>query len=291
MTTASRSAHACRDTPDLASGLDTDLFATIADERRLVVLDGVHNFRDLGGYPADGGTTRWGLVYRADGLQRLTVDDVAELGRLGLGIVIDLRTDAELNERGQFPVDQHAVTFHHLPVIDQTWIPGEIPSFDNAHDFLLWAYRDMLQVGADRLAAGLNIIAAAGDTPLVFHCAAGKDRTGLLAALLLGVLGVPHEFIAADYAKTGEAMGRIRAAWAALVQEQSAELAAKGITAPVGDANGDRRHFFESPATVMHELLDELTASHGSVVQFVKSLGVDDTAIAALQDRLIETPG
>ena len=259
----------------------------LADPRRVIALDGVHNFRDLGGYPADTpagpGTVRWGLVHRADGLQRLTPDDVAVLRERGLAMVIDLRTDAELQDRGRFPVDQHDVEFHHLPVIDRTWVPGEVPEFDNAHDFLMWAYRDMLAVGAPKLAAALALIAEADDTPLVFHCAAGKDRTGLLAALLLAVVGVPHEYIAADYGKTAEAMVPMRAAWAAWAAERG--------PAQVAQLNTDRTHYFEAPAPVMAELLEELTAIHGSVTDFVRSLGVTDATIERLQARLVEPAG
>jgi protein-tyrosine phosphatase len=265
-----------------------DLLAeVIADERRVVALDGVHNFRDLGGYPAQTasgpGITRWGLVYRADGLQRLTSDDVAVLRERGLGMVIDLRTDAELSDRGRFPVDQHDVAFHHLPVVDRTWMAGEVPEFDHAHDFLMWAYRDMLAVGAPKLAAALDIIAEAEGTPLVFHCAAGKDRTGLLAALLLAALGVPHDYIAADYAKTAEAMVPMQAAWAAWAAERG--------EAQVAQLNTDRTHYFESPAPVMAELLAELASVHGSVTDYVLSLGVSDRTVARLRARLVEPTG
>lgn len=255
--------------------------AALADHRRMVALDGVHNFRDLGGYPtADGGTTRWGLVYRADGLHHLTPTDVDVLRDRGLGMVIDLRTDAELADRGRFPVDQHDVLFHHLPVVDRTWMPGEVPEFDNAHDFLMWAYRDMLAVGAPKLAAGLTLIAAADNTPLVFHCAAGKDRTGLLAALVLAAVGVPAEYIAADYGKTAEAMVRMRAAWAAWAADQGPQQ--------VTQLNEDRNHYFESPAPVMAELLAELTAAHGHLVDYIRSLGVTNASIDALRLRLTE---
>ena len=264
----------------IPSVTDADVLTAVADPRRRVVLDGVHNFRDLGGYPADGGTTRWGTVYRADGLQRLTPSDIDELRRRGRGAVIDLRTDAELDERGRFPVDQHDVSFHHLPVLDRTWLPGDVPPFDNANDFLLWAYADMLRVGSDKLAAGLEIIAAAGDTPLVFHCAAGKDRTGLLAAFLLSVLGVPEHFIAADYAKTEEGMLSMRAAWRVAAEAQGPEALAKMQSSPV--------HYFESPPEVMLVLLADLRAKHGTLVDYVRSLGVSDDAIAALRERLIE---
>ena len=269
------------DISDEQGGLDRVREEVLADPRRSVALDKVHNFRDLGGYPARGGTTRWGLVYRADGLHRLTADDVAVLRERGLGLVIDLRTDNELAERGRYPVDQHDVAFHHLPVLDRTWAPGEVPEFDNSHDFLMWAYRDMLDVGSTKLAAALGIIATAGDVPLVFHCAAGKDRTGLLAALLLAVLEVPDDYIAADYGKTAEAMVRMRAAWAAWAAEGAPARVAKIV-------NQDRTHYFDSPTPVMRDLLAELTAAHGSVTDYVRSLGVSEAAIEALRHRLVE---
>jgi len=254
--------------------------SALLDDRRAVVLDGVHNFRDLGGYPADGGTTRWGLVYRADGLGRLTPEDVAVLRDRGLGTVIDLRTDAELAERGRFPVDLHDVTFHHLPVLDRTWQATDVPDVENAHDFLMWAYRDMLRVGAPKIADALHIIADPEVTPVVFHCAAGKDRTGLVAAMLLAVLGVPDDYIAADYGRTEEGMRKMRAAWAKFAAEQGDAERARLSSAPA--------FYFESPPAVMAELLGELRAQFGSVVDYVRSLGVTDDEIAALRRRLIE---
>lgn len=250
--------------------------AELNDPRRVVALDGVHNFRDLGGYPADGGATRWGLIYRADGLFRLTPADIDELRARGLGMVIDLRTAQELSERGRYPVDQHELEFHHLPVLDKTWQHMDIPEFDNDHDFLMWAYRDMLRVGGLEFAAALNLIAGAGSTALVFHCAAGKDRTGLLAALLLSLLGVPDQYIAADYALTAVGMKRLRA-WAVA---QSPEAAAMMAESP--------SRYFASPPEVMLTLLDELRSEHGSATDFVRGLGVTDETVAALRSRLID---
>lgn len=261
--------------PSSTDDLASELASVLADDRRLVALDGVHNFRDLGGYPASGGTTRWGVVYRADGLQRLTADDVIALRERGLSMVIDLRTDLEITERGRYPVEQHAVSYHHLPVLDRTWQAEDVPEFDTDHEFLMWAYRDMLRIGGDKLAAALGIIATPDATPLVFHCAAGKDRTGLLAALLLSVLGVPDDYIAADYAKTEEGMVRMRA-WALA---QSPEAAERMATSP--------QHYFASPPAVMRTLLAELRQEHGSVIDFVRGIGVSDVTIAALRDRLV----
>lgn len=265
------------ETADIETG---SVATAIAHHRRVVPLSGVFNFRDIGGYPALGGVTRWESVYRADGLSRLTTDDLGVLRDRGLGVVIDLRTEAELDERGRFPVDQHTVRFHHLPVLDRTWLPGDMPVFDNAADFLLWAYHDMIKVGSDKLAAGLTLIAESGDLPVVFHCAAGKDRTGLLAALLLSVLGVPAEFIAADYGKTEDGMRRMRQAWMEAVEAET-----PGDSSRVADAPA---YYFACPPEVMHTFLADLAAEHGSVVDFVRGLGVSDATIAALRRRLIE---
>ena len=89
---------------------------------RSVTLTGVFNFRDLGGYAtADGRTTRWRTLFRADGLDRLTPADVEVLRPYGLRTVVDLRMAHELEERGRFPIDAYPVTFHNISVLDQTW--------------------------------------------------------------------------------------------------------------------------------------------------------------------------
>ena len=98
----------------------------------------------------------WRTLYRADGLYRLTPADVVALEPLGLHTVIDLRSAPELDERGRFPVDAHPVVFHHLPIVDKTWAQGDAPEYDRDEDFLIWAYQDMLAVGAPRFAEGLR---------------------------------------------------------------------------------------------------------------------------------------
>ena len=99
---------------------------------RQIRLGAVHNFRDLGGYPADGGTTRWGMIYRADGLFRLTPDDLRVVATLNLRTVIDLRTFRELEANGRFPFEHHPVDFVHVPVIDQTWSRENVPGIEAA---------------------------------------------------------------------------------------------------------------------------------------------------------------
>jgi len=247
-----------------------------SEPARLVALEAVHNFRDLGGYTtADGRRTQWRRVFRADGLYRLTPADVITLEPLGLRTVIDLRSAPELDERGRFPIDVHPVVFHHLPIIDATWVQGEQPEYDRDEDFLIWAYQEMLTVGAPRFAMAFDALAQPGALPAVFHCAAGKDRTGLLAALLLGSLGVSHADIVDDYALTVEGMARFRA-WAA--REWPEWLERMATLPPV---------FTAALPDAMSYVLDDLRAQHGTIRQFVRSIGVSDQTLLTLEAALL----
>lgn len=256
--------------------MTTPTLPDVSDPRRLIALDAVHNFRDLGGYPAaDGRTTRWRTLFRADGLYRLTAADLEVVRRLGLRTVIDLRSDAELAERGTFPHVEHPVAFHHVPVIDSTWQHLDRPDAEEPVVFLEWAYHDMLRQGPERFAQAIEQLSQADALPAVFHCAAGKDRTGVLAMLVLGSLGVPHEFIAADYALTGEGMERMRV-WA---QRDAPDLWARLADAPAA--------FLAAHPEAMLRVIDSICAD-GTIRDYTLSLGVSPAALDRLADRLLE---
>lgn len=258
--------------------MESGLVDPIVDPRRIVQLDAVHNFRDLGGYPArDGLVTRWRLLYRADGLYRLTDADVETIRALGLRTVVDLRTQHELDERGTFPHQRIDVRFTHHPVIDTTWAMEEHVEKE-AHEFLVWAYRDMLAQGAPRFAKAIEQLAEPGALPAVFHCAAGKDRTGVLAALLLSALGVPRSIVLADYALTAGAMERMRA-WAT---REFPELAEQMADTPSA--------FMAALPEAMDEVLTDLDAQHGSVEAYVRRIGVGAAALDALAASLLTDP-
>jgi protein-tyrosine phosphatase len=176
---------------------------------RKLVFEGCFNFRDLGGYPtADGRRTRWRRLFRADGLSRLTENDLSALAGLGVVTVIDLRTDLEADTQGRFPDGVEGVHYHHLPLTDT--LPGEeeTPDWDRAA-FVSERYLAMLSEGMATVASAVGLLADPERQPAVFHCSVGKDRTGVLSALVLGFLGVPDEIIVEDYALSYEAMLRI----------------------------------------------------------------------------------
>jgi protein-tyrosine phosphatase len=247
-----------------------------SDPARLVALEAVHNFRDLGGYrTADGRTTKWRTLFRADGLYRLTPADVVTLEPLGLKTVIDLRSDTELDERGRFPVEAHPVVFHHLPIVDRTWSESDRPAYERDEDFLVWAYQEMLTIGAPRFAKAFDALVEPDALPAVFHCAAGKDRTGLLAALLLGSLGVSRDDIVDDYALTIEGMARFRN-WAAT---EWPEWTARMATLPPA--------FTAALPEAMRHIVDELCTDHGSIRNYVQSIGVTNETLVKLEGLLL----
>jgi protein-tyrosine phosphatase len=179
------------------------------DGDRHLSFAGCYNFRDLGGYPTrDGGLLRWRKLFRADGLSKLDDADCATLADLGLRTVIDLRTDTELAERGSFPVDALAVEYHHLPLTET--IPGAEEARDYGdRDYVVSRYSQLLREGFGSLAQAVRVLADGERLPAVFHCSAGKDRTGVLAAVVLGCIGVPDEVIVEDYALSAVGTARL----------------------------------------------------------------------------------
>lgn len=251
----------------------------LTEPTRVLPLTGVANFRDLGGYPTiDGGTTRWGTVFRADGLHQLTDDDVEVLRGLPLRTVIDLRTPDEVSERGRYPVEAHPVTLHHLSVLDRTW------DIDEARrdalppaEFLHQQYRTMLRENGERYAAALTLVADRESAPVVFHCAAGKDRTGLLAALVLGSVGVPRRWIVEDFALTSIAMDRI-------MDEMRKDPERAAFLAEVPTT------FFSADPVGMDRTLADVEDEHGSIRDYLRQLGVADDTLGQLAELLVDRP-
>ena len=171
-------------------------------------LQGCLNLRDIGGYPAvTGRVVRSGCLFRSDELFALTDEDLMVVARLGIKVVFDLRHHAErqarpnrlppeveLLERSTEPTEGPAVTIEDqiatstLPERDDSWM-GKI-------------YAELLEHMAPDFRVIVERATEARARPLLFHCAAGKDRTGLTAAILLGLLGVPDDIILDDYELT-----------------------------------------------------------------------------------------
>jgi protein-tyrosine phosphatase len=239
---------------------------------RLIALEGAVNFRDLGGYTTvDGQHTRWRVMFRADGLGELTEADLAIMRELGIRTVVDLRSGHEV-EQSRFDVEAHPVTFHHFPFIKSLPNPED---FERAPGFLGAQYTEMLDEATSQIVGALTALAAPDARPAVFHCTAGKDRTGLLSALVLSLLGVPEETVVADYALSGEAMARLRAKL--IVKYPDGKLL---IT--------DSDAIFSADPANMVALFAHLRARYGTVAHYAAEIGVPDDVISRLREALLE---
>jgi protein-tyrosine phosphatase len=174
---------------------------------RLITLERAYNVRDLGGYRSGhGGQVSWRRIFRADSLSTLTESDHKVLADLSITTVIDLRTHKEIEHSGKIGSSE-TYAYHHLPMADV--LPDTTDPRWSSPEFVASRYSDML-AGADAcLRETLSIAADRSSYPLVFHCAAGKDRTGIVAAVILGLLGVSREEIISDYMLTEPAMERM----------------------------------------------------------------------------------
>lgn len=239
---------------------------------RLITLEGAVNFRDLGGYATvDGRRTRWRMLFRADGLGELTAPDLAVLRELGIRTVIDLRSGHEV-EQSRFDTEAHPVEFHHYPFIDA--LP-DAEDFERAPGFLGTQYKEMLDDAAPQIVGALTALAAPAARPAVFHCTAGKDRTGLLSALVLSILGVPEETVVADYALSGEAMARLRAKLMQKYPDGKDVIAAADAVFSADPAN-------------MVELFAHLRSRYGTVSDYAAKVGVPDDVIVRLRQSMLE---
>jgi protein-tyrosine phosphatase len=244
---------------------------------RRIPLTACFNFRDLGGLETAGGRrVRSGVLFRADTLHRLTADDLDVLRGLGLRTVIDLRTRSEIDDHGRVALADGEVAYHHLPMIDEIWADG--PDLDADGPVPLPAtlgegYVRMLEYGGPATATAIRLLAGRATLPAVFHCTAGKDRTGVLAALVLGQLGVPDEVIAEDYALTELAVVGTRA-WL--------EANDPGILGRLPD------WAWEAPAEIMLAFLAQIRAEHGSIPSLLASLGLDRSTLDALAATLLD---
>ncbi|WP_281941418.1 tyrosine-protein phosphatase [Micromonospora sp. AKA38] len=229
------------------------------------------NFRDLGGWRTDDRrTVARGRLYRSDSLAKLAGDDLARFAALGVRTVIDLRYPWEIADRGRAP-ESPGVTWHNLSIEHRTYVQADIDPDVDPWRYLADRYAEVAEDGVVELRRAVEVIAHDAH-PLVFHCASGKDRTGLLAALVLALLGVDTDQIAADFARTEHATGRLVAEW----RDRN------GGATPRWPAYG------RAPEALIRLVLAELTAAHGSIHGYVTGrLGVGEETIAALRARLL----
>lgn len=238
-------------------------------------IDGLVNIRDLGGLVArDGRTVLPGQVIRSDNPKALTSKGQEELAaQVSPSLVLDLRVPLEVEREG-YTIRSSTTTVVNLPMLPQSGISqDEIDA--GAAGSLVEDYRRQIEVNADSIVEALHLIADSGNRPVVLHCTAGKDRTGIVVAVLLSILGVPDEDIVADYHVTTANMApileRIRAAQ--VFQENGLADAPSWI--------------FESEPATMREFLLRLRADYGDAEQWALAKGLSPEDVDRLRDSLL----
>jgi protein-tyrosine phosphatase len=230
-----------------------------------------YNFRDVGGYAGlDGRTVRWRRLFRADALHRLKGEDWAAFSALGVRTVIDLRRTFEVEEYGRVP-EAEGLDYRNLVLEHVDWKDVPHPADVRHERWLADRYLNFAEDGRDALGAALSIIADESAAPVVVHCMAGKDRTGVTCALALSLIGVSDDDIAADYALTTAAM------------QSLVEYLREHNPAAVDG----QEHMFDSPAEAMLLFLDDLRARHGSVEEYARDIGLADDQIASMRKSLL----
>lgn len=252
-------------------------------ERWLNISTGV-NLRDIGGYPTtDGKRVRWGRVYRSGTLNELSPSDVEQLAKYQLRLICDLRSPEEVAES---PDDaaRLGAQYKHLPIQADRNAMRQLRAAmfqpERLVDIMRESYTTIiLENNATFIGQILRDIADPTNLPMLFHCTAGKDRTGVTAALLLAVLGVPDHIIAADYALSNRYYHHFRAHLGNVIKK----MRWMGLTVdslhPLLIADGD----------MMIEMLNALRARYGSIEAYLtERAGLTSQHLHNLRQNLLE---
>lgn len=244
------------------------------DAARHIALSGAYNIRDLGGYRrAGGGFTMTHRALRADSPHRLTAGDVDTLLETGLRTVIDLRAPHEVSAQPNPLGALEGIGYLHLPLFDAL-APAHLQG-DGGDDPLPAFYAQTLATRRPQIRDVLSAIAGAPRGAVLFHCTAGKDRTGLIAALVLGNAGVTEDDIVADYARTGPLISPLVAEFLNLAERRGGQ-----------DLDAYRRVLTARPET-MRRVLAQIAGDHGSVPAYLAEIGLDAAERRRLSDRIV----
>lgn len=247
---------------------------------RRVALDGPVNFRDLGGYEAARGRrVRWGRVFRSDSLHHLTEADGPRLADIGIATALDFRARDELDRIGIGHLGELDIRHVHVPTVDQALHTVRHPDWEPP-DSVSDIYLMMMRTGARAYNAALRTLAEPDALPAVYFCMAGKDRTGVFSAVLLGLLGVSDRDIVDDYVLTHEVVETIH-------ERGRIE---RGPTTAEEDA------FWEAlppelrgaHASTMEGMVAAVPDLFGSWEGYAEFIGVDDDVISVLRRELLE---
>ncbi|RJP81678.1 MAG: tyrosine-protein phosphatase [Desulfobacteraceae bacterium] len=256
----------------------------IISAERLVHLEGTLNFRDLGGYKTDTGKhVKWGKIFRSDSLSKLTQKDHFILNQMGLKTVFDFRGKAEMERSPDRLPRDGSIVFFHLPVsshsFDTLSALERLKKGDTGwltESFMRDGYITNIDQYAQTWGMVMNCLSIAENRPLVFHCTAGKDRTGTFAALLLLLLGVPEETIIHDHGISNFFL-------ADFLEKLFAYFKTYGVE------REKINPYLTAPKDAIIALLDHIRKKYGSAEEyFLRKAGLKSDTIQVLRKDLLE---
>lgn len=238
--------------------------------------EGCFNFRDIGGYPtADGRSIRWGRYYRAGRQDRMTEADLDRARALGIRTQIDLRRPDEAAEQGEGPLPDMGARYHNIPVIPEG---GSDQLSQLVGDTAISGrrYLGYLEFGPETWLRMFELFAEASHHPIVIHCTAGKDRTGVSTAFLLSVLGVERALIEADYLLTNRDVNR------------QVDFVEANVGLPEGIDRELMKHHAGVPEDAMADFLDGLEERWGGPLDYLRSIGITDAQMEKIRREFLD---
>jgi protein-tyrosine phosphatase len=241
--------------------------------------EGCANVRDLGGLPTDdGGRTRRGGIVRADNVRRLTDDGWRSLVEHGVRRVVDLRFPEELAED---PPSDSPVEVVHISLLGdartEEWLDEFNEAMDNSPDaeaYLVWSYLEFLERFKRQFARVFDALATAPDDgPVVVHCMGGKDRTGIVSALMLRLAGVPYDAIGEDYAVTAANLEPSTSRWIPAIEDEAERAKWEKLR--------------DTPAGAMIRVVEEIERRYGDVASYLRAAGLTNEQVDRLRERLV----
>ena len=277
--------------PAPAFVIPASLPAEQRETHRLLNFEGIANFRDLGGYAtADGRQVKWGALYRSATLAESSRSDLYNLAQLQLATLIDFRSAAEKEAEPNRLPDPTGFKVVEIPTLDDgnKAMVGEIMARIESGNFdgfdpnalMLEGNRQFASTFTPQFTQFLQTVLAANGAPVLWHCSAGKDRTGFAAAILLRILGVPQDVVMQDYMASKQHALAARKSQLMLLRLFKGEEAADKLTVLLG--------VDESWLNAAFERID---ASWGSFDNYVHAgLGLTEADVAQLRATLLTTP-
>ena len=239
--------------------------------QRYLALEGSYNIRDIGGYPTqDGHTTRWGAIVRADSLSNLPAASQRALLDYPIHTVIDLRRSSELQASPDVFAQSPDIKYVNISLLEDESKVGQVQSLEEL-------YRLMLETSQEQIKLTIETLAQKDTFPCLLHCTIGKDRTGLIVALLLSLSNVNPATIADDYALSEQYLDPLFQSYRARAEQNGADI--------------ERLAWMvHSRRETMLATLAYLEEHYGGVHNYLSSIGITDQHIESIHSQLVERP-